>query len=242
MHAASGQPTDGDPIKPPKNPTGLGTKHVWPTRPGYSWLQLRRPWWCAQRTPTPLPHSNPMPTPAPAPPHPHPALRQGGGVQAEQLSDRNARGGTVATRRPRGRMACVGCWPTDVRAIGAAECALDWQCGGGTDLDTVVKRCSEKAPKKLNPDRRGWWCSPLCLPGHRRAPRLALCSSRAQGPVSPSRSGCTAMVCRAAPARSARRCAGGGDGMDGMARGVAATLNSARVVLVFDFEFLWIFS
>jgi len=56
--------------------------------------------------------------------------------------------------------------------------------------------------------------------------------ARTRCPVSPSRSGCTAMVCRAAPARSARRCAGGGDGMEWH----EVSPQRARVVLVFDFQ------
>ena len=134
----------------------------------------------ARTKPTPTVHQVPAPTPAP--PHPHPALRQGGGVQAEQLSDRNA----GVARWPRDGLADTWhvFWPTDVRAIGAADAR--WSGGGGgTDLDTVVTvPCGESGPKLNGSERSPWLVvfSPRLFGRGLTAPDpLPLCSSRAQG-------------------------------------------------------------
>ena len=127
-------------------------------------------------------HGPPGARATPAPPHPHPALRQGGGVQAEQLSDRNA----GVARWPRDGLADTWhvFWPTDVRAIGAADAR--WSGGGGgTDLDTVVTvPCGESGPKLNGSERSPWLVvfSPRLFGRGLTAPDpLPLCSSRAQG-------------------------------------------------------------
>ena len=173
MHAPSVRPTAADPIKPPKNPTGLGTKLVAHT----AGLQLGSTETARMLRPS---HAKPAPTVQPdartnaRTPAPTPGIAAGrrGSSGAVERSERQGwHGGHATASRTHGM-----CW---VLANGRAR---HWRRRMRVGVAVAAARTSTRwsgaatAAQKLNrsEDRRGWWCSPPLLSNRCR-------SSRAQG-------------------------------------------------------------